>query len=174
MSAHCRESICVHTCSFTIVDVFLELVCSNTHGYQRRRQTPHCPCRALCELFRQKNKYCQRRRGEESESVWSQGAAEWSWETDKSSCFRNLNAALLRSSNMCLCVAAITQFQVLALCVHINLCNPTHLTDDVRLALSGTLALCLYVCEHVCVLVVVSKMSGIVFLSSKRNVNSGR
>lgn len=75
---------------------------------------------------------------------------------------------------MCLCVAAITQFQVLALCVHINLCNPTHLTDDVRLALSGTLALCLYVCEHVCVLVVVSKMSGIVFLSSKRNVNSGR
>lgn len=37
---------------------------------------------------------------------------------------------------MCLCVAAITQFQDLALCVHMSLCNPTHLTDDVRLALS--------------------------------------
>lgn len=64
---------------------------------------------------------------------------------------------------MCLCVAAITQFQDLALCVHISPCNPTHLSDDVRLALSVRLGLCLYVCECVCVFNVANKMSGIVF-----------
>ncbi len=64
---------------------------------------------------------------------------------------------------MCLCVAAITQFQDLALCVHISLCNPTHLSDDVRLALSVRLGLCLYVCECMCVFSVANKMSGIVF-----------
>lgn len=68
---------------------------------------------------------------------------------------------------MCLCVAAITQSQASASCVHISLCNPTHLSDDVRLALSVRLGLCLYVREHVCVCVcvfsVADKMSGIVF-----------
>lgn len=117
-----------------------------TNQAEGRRYTVHAGL--FCELLRQKNKYCQKRRVEESVSVWSQGAAEWSSETDESSCFRNLNAPLLRSSNMCLCVAAITQFQVLALCVHISLCNPTHLSDDVRLALSVRLGLCLYVCVY--------------------------
>ena len=70
----------------------------------------------------------------------------WTGGTDEPSCLRNLNAPLLRSSNMCLCVAAITQFQDLALCLHISLCNPTHLPDDVRLALSVRSGLCLYVC----------------------------
>lgn len=68
---------------------------------------------------------------------------------------------------MCLCVAAITQFQPLALCVHISPCNPTHFPDDVRLALSVRSGLCLDVC-------VANKMTGIVFLGSNRNVNSGR
>lgn len=70
----------------------------------------------------------------------------WTGGTDEPSCLRNLNAPLLRSSNMCLCVAAITQFQDLALRLHISLCNPTHLPDDVRLALSVRSGLCLYVC----------------------------
>lgn len=76
---------------------------------------------------------------------------------------------------MCLCVAAITQFQDLALCVHMSLCNPTHLSDDVRLALSVSsepVFICVSMC--VCVFNVANEMSGIVFWAVKGNVNSGR
>lgn len=52
--------------------------CGNSQDNPGRRQTLHCPCRPLCELLRQKNKYGRRRRGAESESVRSQGAAEQS------------------------------------------------------------------------------------------------
>lgn len=93
-----------------------------------------------------------------------------SGETDESPRFRNLTSPSLRNSNMCLCVAVKTQFQDLALCVHIRQCNPTHLTGYVRLALRVSLDPCLYVC----VFTVVNKIPGIVFLVSKRNVNSGR
>lgn len=68
---------------------------------------------------------------------------------------------------MCLCVAAITQFQDLALCVHISPCNPTHLSDDVRLALSvrlGPVFICVSVCVCARVFNVANKMSGIVFV----------
>lgn len=74
---------------------------------------------------------------------------------------------------MGLCVAAITQFQDLALCPHISLCNPTHLSDDVRLALSMRSGLCLHVCECVCVHCGEQDV-WYCFLGSKRNVNSGR
>lgn len=67
---------------------------------------------------------------------------------------------------MCLYEAAITQFQDLALCIHKGLCNPTHLSDDVRLALSvrwlGPACIGLYVCVCVCLFNVANKMSGIV------------
>lgn len=51
---------------------------------------------------------------------------------------------------MCFCVAAITQFQDLALCVHMSLCNPTHLSDDVRLALSVS-SEPVFICVSMCV-----------------------
>lgn len=74
---------------------------------------------------------------------------------------------------MCLCVAAITQFRDLALCVHISQCNPTHFSDDVRLALSVSVDLCLYMCECVCIQCGEQDV-WYCFLGSMRNVNRGR
>lgn len=81
-------------------------------------------------MLRQKNKYGKKRKGRLLEV---RGAAKRRCETGKPSCFRNLNAPLLRSSNMCLYEGAITQFQDLAFCINKGQHNLTHNSDDVRL-----------------------------------------
>lgn len=110
----------------------LNLLCGNrcsvqpnvTTQAEGRRYNVHA------ELLRQKNKYCEKRK----ESLFEvRRAGGRRCETGKPSCFRNLNAPLLRTSNMCLYEGAITQFQDLAFCINMDQRNRTHCADDVRI-----------------------------------------
>lgn len=86
-----------------------------------------CPCRAA-----QTRKINTAGRGK-GRLLGVRGAAGRRCETGKPSCFGNLNALLLGSSNMCLHEGAITPFQDLAFCINIDQRNVTHRSHDVRL-----------------------------------------
>lgn len=144
----------------------LNLLCGNqcslqpnlTTQAEGRRYNVHA------ELLRQKNKYREKRKGS---LLKVRGAAGRRCETGKPSCFRNLNAPLLRTSNMCLYEGAITQFQDLALCINLDQHNLTHCSDDVRLIgikwKFGIVCKCAFVC-----LILRIRCLG-VFLLSKSN-----
>lgn len=109
---------------------WLNLLCGNECSAQPNLTTrPECRrYNVHAELFRQKNKYAEKRK---ERLLEVRGAAERRCETGKPSCFRNLKAPLLRTSNTCLYEGAITQFQDLAFCI--NKVQLTRYSDDVRL-----------------------------------------
>lgn len=143
----------------------LNLLCGNqcavqpnlTTQAEGRRYNVHA------ELLRQKNKY-EKRKGSLLEV---RGAAGRRCETGKPSCFRNLNAPLLRTSNMCLYEGAITQFQDLAFCINIDQHNLTHCSDDVRLISIKCKFVVVCKCAYVCLILRIRCLG--VFLLSKSN-----